>query len=100
MDLLAQSAFGHGQGRAPLTLRLRLDQVGEPFRFRQVDPSVLEGAAREFARLRQPKPVDAAQGVQDCPDNRPTAMAVELDEILSRRAGSAIKSKPQRGSSR
>ena len=52
---LLQSAFGQGQRGLALHFGLRLEQVGQPFRFGQVDPAVLERAPGEFTGLRLPQ---------------------------------------------
>ena len=46
---------------APLGLGLRADQIGEALDPGEVELAVLEGAAREFAGLRRPKPGQPAE---------------------------------------
>jgi len=40
-------------GKAPLHLRLRRNQIGEALGFSEIHPAVFEGPARELPRLRK-----------------------------------------------
>ena len=79
---LRQRAVDLGQGLFRLTLRLSVDQVGDPLGLGEVELAVLKGAPREFARIgRAQAQIDQRllQGLND----RDAAMQVKLAAILA-----------------
>ena len=68
----------------PLRLGLGVDQVRQAFGFGQVHLAVLEGAARELARLGRPNSLQTAEDRQQFPDNRRAAVNLEFRDILAR----------------
>ena len=66
---------------APLRLGLCGDQIGKAFDRGQIQSAVLERAAGELARLRQPAAIDRAQDLQGGSDHG--APAVELQRSVA-----------------
>ena len=59
--LAAQRAAGDPLGLPPLGFGFRLDQIGKPFDFREVDLAIDECAPGEFSRLGKPQSGNEAQ---------------------------------------
>src|SRR3954465_1468575 len=95
-DLFAEATFGERKRGLSLRFGLGFDQVGQPFGFGKVDPSVLEGAPRKFTRLCQAKALDSLQHGEDGVDHRTTAMALKFNAIFTRRARGSVKPENQR----
>jgi hypothetical protein len=66
-----------------LRLGLRLDQVGQTFRLREIDPAILERPAGELSRLGEAKAVDPPERRQHRSDDRAATMQLQLDHILA-----------------
>ncbi len=79
-----------------LRLGLGADQVGERLDLGEVELAVLEGAAGELARLRQPQPLDPAERRQHRGDDRVAAVELKLHHVLAGLAAGAGKPERQR----
>ena len=78
-----QSAARLAHRLAALGLGLGVDQVGDCLDPREVELAGEEGAAGEVARPGRGEAVDPPEREPDRLDRRPTAMEVELDEVLA-----------------
>src|SRR5688572_21127872 len=90
-DLLAQAALGERERGFALAFGLGLDQVGQALGLGQVDAPVLERAPSELAGSRWPQSVKGLQRGQHRIDDGPSAMAMELEDVLAGRACRAVE---------
>ena len=87
---------GDALGLPPLRLRLRLDQIGEPFDFRKIDLAVHEGAPGEFAGLGEPQPGNEHERLHDRRRDRPAARDADFRHLLAGEAARRLKAGDQR----
>lgn len=96
LDLVLEASLGHRQRGLALGFRLGLDQVGEAFRFGQIDPAIVEGTPGELAWPCKAKTLDAVQCSEHCIHHRSPAMALKFNAILARRTRGTIETKDER----
>ena len=78
-----QRSFGLRQGLAGLRRGLGIDEIGKSLDFGQVELAVLEGAARELARLGEPRAGKREYGLDDPAYHRAAAMHMEFGHVLA-----------------
>jgi hypothetical protein len=89
--MMPQRAMCEQQGRFALGLRLSFEQIGKPLCLSQVNATILKGPACELSRRGGAKPFQFAKRAEDCVDDCPTAMAMQLDDILTGGAGGPVE---------
>ena len=94
LDAITEQALELGVGLTALRLGLGTDQIGEPLHRGEVEPAVLESAARELTRLRRPQSFDPAERAEHRGNHRAAAVQLQLGDVF---AGLAVRAgKPQR----
>jgi len=83
-NLASQSALEYRHGSAALTLGFCREQIGQAFDLSQVEPTVREGAAREFSGLCRLQAVERRQSALDRVDDCPPAVKVQFYQIVTR----------------
>ena len=94
LGAIAEQALELAIGLTALRLGLGADQIGETLDRGEIEPAVLERAARELARLRRPQSFDPPERAEHRGDHRAAAVQLQLGDVL---AGLAVRpGKPQR----
>ena len=83
LALAAQRAAGDPLSLSPLRLRLRLDQIGEPFDLGKIDLAIHERAPGEFSRFGEPQPGNERQRLDDSDGDRPPAGDADFRHLLA-----------------
>ena len=68
--------------RARLKRRDGVDEIGDGFRLRQIDPAVEKRAQRELARLGEPRAARHGRG-DDRAQNDRASVRAQLDDVLA-----------------
>jgi hypothetical protein len=91
----AQRSVELAQRLARLRAGLGIDQVGEAFHGGEIEAAVQERPPRELARLRGPQAWHGRQGIEKRRDHRPTAVQLQLEDVLAGEAGGRRKPQDQ-----
>jgi hypothetical protein len=78
-----QATFRLSNGKPPLHLRLRRNQIGQALGFSEIHPAVFEGPARELPRLRKANTRQTGQFRKNCRHNRPSPMDLQFSAVLT-----------------
>ena len=76
-------ALALGQSLARLRLGLGGDEIGKALDLGEIEPAILEGAARELAGLGETHVIHGQQGANDEPNHGAAAMNMELAHVLA-----------------
>ena len=76
-------ALGLRDRLARLRLGLGGDEIGKAFDLGEIDPPVLEGAARELARLGQAHATERSERLDHAADHGAAAMNMQLGDVLA-----------------
>ncbi len=76
-------ALALGQSLARLGLGLGGDEIGKALDLGEIEPAILEGAARELAGLGETHVIHGQQGADDEPNHGAAAMNMELAHVLA-----------------
>ena len=76
-------ALALGQSLARLRLGLGGDEIGKALDLGEIEPAILEGAARELAGLGETHVIDGQQGADDEPNHGAAAVDMELAHVLA-----------------
>ena len=94
LGAVAEQTLELAIGLPALRLGFGADQIGQALDRGEIELAVLEGAARELARLRRPQSLDAPERAEHRGDDRAAAVQLQLGDVL---AGLAVRpGKPQR----
>ena len=82
-DRVGQRALQLIERGARLERRHRVDQVGDRFGLRQIDPAVQKCAKRELAGLREPRAAAPSPPRRSPAQDDGTAVRAQLDDVLA-----------------
>ena len=79
----AEFAFQLAHGLLALRLGFSVDEIGNRFRFRKIEPAIFKRATREFAGLGKPETGYGAKTFRHRVQDGAAAMQMKLDDILA-----------------
>ena len=90
LGAIAEQALELAIGLPALRLGLGADQIGQALDRGEIEPAVLEGAARELAGLGRPQAFDAAERAEHRGNHRAAAVQLQLGDVF---AGLAVRAR-------